>query len=394
MNLEEKNNEGLLLLQQGSNEEALKIFEGCFAAEKAPVFAYNAGLALYRMDRFEEAKNGFQRAIKLSDIGQYKEAEAMFGMCCLELKDYATAVCALDGANTPDAESVSGQIDLGRLELGLGFCSYEARHKTPSTWDGTESLVGKTILVEGTEGLGDQIFFARWIPWLKTLGAAYIDVLVSEPLVSLFEMNFAECGVKVVSSVEAEARYDFVINLGSLGYLLNVELGTIPAAPYIKRQWNKPCTTKIGLTWSGNPLHVNDKNRSIPLEKFAPLLGMKDVEFVSLQKDVRASDMNWLRGKKALQHLHITNFIDTVWAISNQTLIITVDTAVANLAGAMGHPTWVLVPYTCDWRWTFEGEKTPWYPSVRVFRQGEDRRWEPVVAQVIEELKKLGENDD
>lgn len=398
MNLEEKNNEGLLLLQQGENERALKIFEECFREKEEPVFAYNAGLALYREDQFQIAKNWFQEAIELSGVGEYKEAEAMFGMCCLELRDYETAVHALECAGGQDAVSVVGQIDLGRLEVGLGFCNFESRHKKVSTWDGTESLVGKTILVEGTEGLGDQIFFARWIPWLRTLGAAYIDVLVSEPLRGVFGevTHFCSNRIKVLTVEPNKEDYDHIINLGSLGYIFCDTIGKIPAQPYIwynTFSYTPQQPTSIGLCWSGNPLHAGDKKRSIPLELLKPLYELRGYDFNRLQKDVRASDEEVFEASN-IGRPTISQVEDLAEEIDCQDLIITVDTLTANLAGAMGKPTWVLVPYTCDWRWTFEGEKTPWYPSVRVFRQGEDRRWEPVIERVVEELKKLGENNE
>jgi tetratricopeptide (TPR) repeat protein len=389
MNIQEKNNEGLLALQLGDNVQAEDVFLECLKHDdKSPQLWYNLGLAKFRQDMFEEAEECFKKAVKLD--GGYTEAWAMLGTSRIEQKKFNEAEMPLWKAETPECDALSGQISLGQGDIGVGFTYFEDRFKDKpeSTWDGKESLIGKTLLIEGTEGLGDQIFFARWLRRVAELGAERVYLNVSEPLEELFSHVFSRYGFLVT---DAPPKTDYSINLESLGYLFEDDIGTIPVAPYIDHlPYGKYAPTySIGLAWSGNILHLNDRRRSIPLPFFQPILNLP-FAFTCVQKDIRAGDADYMQYTD-IEKEDIEDVEDLAETITGQDLIITVDTLTANLAGAMGVPTWVLVPYVCDWRWMFEGERTPWYPSVRVFRQGADRRWEPVIEKVCEELKKLGE---
>ena len=141
---------------------------------------------------------------------------------------------------------------------------------------------------------------------------------------------------------------------------------------------------RIGLAWSGRPTHTNDRNRSIPLKSMLPLLDGTDATFVSLQRDVRSADTELLHGRSDVLHFgdDLKNFADTAALIANLDLIISVDTSVAHLAGALAKPVWVLLPYIPDWRWLLDRDDTPWYPTARLFRQDETRQWERVIARV------------
>jgi hypothetical protein len=147
---------------------------------------------------------------------------------------------------------------------------------------------------------------------------------------------------------------------------------------------------RVGLVWSGNPAHRNDRNRSVPLAMMAPLLDV-DACFVSMQKDPRPADLALLRETREIVDptAHLTDFVETAALIACLDLVITVDTSVAHLAGAMGRPTWILLPYTPDFRWLLDRDDSPWYPSVRLFRQSERRDYGEVLARVREELQKL-----
>ena len=398
MNIEEKNNEGLLALQLGNNVGAEEIFLDCLKFDdKSPQLWYNLGLAKFRQDQFEDAEECFVKAAGLAlpdpatyPCQPYPEAWEMVGASQIEQRKFREAFRSLIYAGTAEGKALIGQISLGEGDdpkYAMGW--FEHRHKEESTWDGRESLIGKTLLVEGTEGLGDQIFFARWLRRVAELGAERVYLKVSEPLIDVFYDEIY--GVDTLYFDEEAPVADYRVNLGSLGFIFEDGVGTIPAAPYIPNVWyESECPPRhIGLAWSGNILHLNDKRRSIPLPFFQPLLDLP-FDFTCVQKDMRAGDEDYWQYTK-IEREEIENVEDLAEIISGQDLIITVDTLTANLAGAMGVPTWVLVPYVCDWRWMFEGERTPWYPSVRVFRQGEDRRWEPVIEKVCEELKKLGE---
>jgi tetratricopeptide (TPR) repeat protein len=389
MNIQEKNNEGLLALQLGDNVQAEDVFLECLKHDdKSPQLWYNLGLAKFRQDMFEEAEECFKKAVKLD--GGYTEAWAMLGTSRIEQKKFNEAELPLCKAENPECDALSGQISLGQGDIGVGFTYFEDRfqNKPENTWDGKESLIGKTLLIEGTEGLGDQIFFARWLRRVAELGAERVYLNVSEPLAVLFDNDFS--GSFILT--QTPPATDYCTNLGSLGYIFEDGIGTIPTAPYVakSRHWqeDKPLQ-RIGLAWSGNILHLNDKRRSIPLPFFHPILNLP-FAFTCVQKDIRAGDADYMQYTD-MEKEDIEDVEDLAETITGQDLIITVDTLTANLAGALAVPTWVLVPYVCDWRWMFEGERTPWYPSVRVFRQGADRRWEPVIEKVCEELKKLGE---
>ena len=144
---------------------------------------------------------------------------------------------------------------------------------------------------------------------------------------------------------------------------------------------------RVGLVWSGNPVHLNDHNRSVPLAMLAPLLDV-DARFISLQKDARPADRALLAERSDILDLtaEIRDFVDTAALIDNLDLVITVDTSVAHLAAASGKPTWIMLPYTPDYRWLLGRDDSPWYPSVRLFRQDERRTYDDVVARVRDAL--------
>jgi hypothetical protein len=194
--------------------------------------------------------------------------------------------------------------------------------------------------------------------------------------------------------------FDVHCPLLSLPLVFSTGLATIPSAtPYLgadpraAAEWETrlglPGRRRIGLAWSGRPAHTNDHNRSIPFASMRPLLEATDATFVSLQRDVRPADADVLREHNDVLHFghDLKNFADTAALIANLDLIIAVDTSVAHLAGALGKPVWLLLPYIPDWRWLLDRDDTPWYPTARLFRQDETRRWEPVLTSVHASLR-------
>lgn len=176
-----------------------------------------------------------------------------------------------------------------------------------------------------------------------------------------------------------------MVHAGSLPYIFGSKPGTIPTLSsnqYHRRTLDE--MLNIGLACSGNPLHPDDHHRSIPLAAFEPLLEL-DKKFYLMQKGVRHTDEEAfaLSGMKKPDFNDVEDIADSTTELD---LIITVDTMTAHLAGAEGIPTILLLPYACDWRWGLEGDRTPWYPSIKIIRQGEDRKWEPVIQKVLEEL--------
>jgi len=203
----------------------------------------------------------------------------------------------------------------------------------------------------------------------------------------------------VVARGEAPPPFDVHCPLGSLPLARKTELPVVPAPiPYLSadhahlQKWSarikKLPHPRIALAWAGNPAHDNDRNRSIALSALAPLLAMP-ASFISIQRDVRSADVAQLAATAQLTHLggELADLNDTAGVLAMCDLLITVDTAPAHLAGAMGRPVWVLVPFAPDWRWMLDGEITPWYPSARVFRQSALADWNAVIARAAAALQ-------
>jgi hypothetical protein len=189
--------------------------------------------------------------------------------------------------------------------------------------------------------------------------------------------------------------------LGTLPLAFKTEPSTVPAdVPYLSAddahlaKWSGRFAAldrpRIAVAWAGNASHLNDRNRSMAFTRLAPLFSVP-ARFVSIQRDVRAEDTNALAAEQRVTHIGggLDSFADTAAAIALCDLAIAVDTAVAHLAGAMGRPAWVLLPFTPDWRWTLEGDTTPWYPTARLFRQTALGDWEGVIARVAAELRQF-----
>jgi hypothetical protein len=233
---------------------------------------------------------------------------------------------------------------------------------------------------------------------------ARVIVQAQTPLVPLLR------GVKgaelVIGSKDPLPQFDLQCPLMSLPLAFGTTLETIPArVPYLSAppdriavwadQLGKGATPRVGIAWSGNPKHGNDTNRSIQLKELLPLLSL-GIEVVSLQKDVREADREVLKANTGIRDFgnELKDFADTAALISLLDLVITVDTAPAHLAGALGKPVWILLPFSADWRWLLDREDSPWYPTARLFRQQAHGDWEYVVRRVAQELRVSFGQDD
>ncbi|MCK5679505.1 hypothetical protein KAI46_01685, partial [bacterium] len=255
-----------------------------------------------------------------------------------------------------------------------GFKLYEARWQAnrlarlPAEllWQG-EALGGKTILVWAEQGFGDTINFARYLSRLQEL-AAKVVVVVQEVLVALFVCSFS--GIKVVGQIQRDTvEYDFQVPFLSLPSLFQTSLDNLPATiPYLtidkkyRVKWQVHFTDdsilRVGVVWAGNPKHANDANRSIPLELFSRLFAVAGVRFYNLQKEQAVEDLKLLSDLPQIIHQRIIDlstdlddFQDTAAILNNLDLLISVDTSVPHLAGALACPTWLLLPFDADWRW-------------------------------------------
>ena len=423
-------NNAMVLEQLGLVLHDLKRFEEALAANlrahaqnpASPEICNNIGAALLQLRRYDDALPWFDRALALkpgSVIVLISKAAALAKMLRL---DEAFAVYAQANAIDPgnaDITFLVSELQLLTGDFEAGWVGREARWKTRVTkgypnlsqpmWLGDGPIEGKTILVFADEGLGDTIQFARYIPLLAARGAQVI-LWVDDPLASLLS---GLSGVwRLLVKSDPLPAFDLHCPICSLPLAFRTRPETIPADVYLPRPaeariqaWenrlqnafrnplqsplgprSKP---RVGLAWSGNPNHWNDHNRSIPLQKLSGLLDL-DAAFVSLQKDPRPDDRAQLERTGVIDlTAHLTDLAETAALMSCLDLVITVDTGVAHLASALGRPTWILLPYTPDWRWLLGRDDSPWYGSVRLFRQDQRRDYAPVIERMREALQQL-----
>jgi tetratricopeptide (TPR) repeat protein len=365
----------------------------------------NLGNALYAIKQFDEAAAAYRRAIAIDP--DFADAWANLGTTLHHAGQFDEAMPALRRALALDPAHANARSGLGILllmrgEFGEGWDEYEWRLlsnevKGPrfpqKPWQG-ESLKGRHIYVQAEQGFGDTLQFARYLPMLAERAGA-VTFTVHGPLVGLMRANLPDIAVRndygAIGSADCEAA------LVSLPRLFRTRHETIPAqVPYLHApaeqaaRWRQQFAAlkglKVGIAWSGNPSHVNDFRRSLDLATLAPLLAVAGASFVSLQVGPRAEDLKAGHAAVYDPSAEISDFSDSAGIVAALDLVITIDSAVAHLAGALGRPTWVLLPIVSDWRWLLEREDSPWYPTMRLFRQQQDGRWPPVIERVAAEL--------
>jgi hypothetical protein len=290
-------------------------------------------------------------------------------------------------------------------DFANGLPEYEWRWKTGQVhpqkfpqphWRGNRSIAGETILLHGEQGFGDIIMMLRYIPQIIAMNAKVI-VAVPPPVIPL--LTHMEGAVQVFGPNENLPPFDCHCPFMSVPLALQTTLETVAAeSPYLKAspdrvaKWGSRLGAtsglRIGIVWSGSTIHKNDHNRSIELRQLAPLFS-SSAQFVSLQKEIRRNDWRTLQEHAEIVHLgeEINDFADSAALISLMDIVISVDTSVAHLAGALGKPVWILLPYFPDWRWLLDREDSPWYPTARLFRQLSPGDWDSVIARVREELR-------
>ncbi len=400
------NNRGNALKELKRFGDALADFD--IAIMLKPDYAgayYNRGIVLHDLNRLHEAVASFDRAIALTP--DYAAAYNNRGRVLQDLRRLDDAIASFDKtiALTPDyAEAYTNQslclLQMGRFEQGWRLYEWRKKLEEPfgnrsfsePPWLGKEDISDKTLFVHWEQGLGDTIQFCRYGKLLKARGAKKVVMSVQEPLHQLLKQMSPD--VEIIGHDEVPATFDCHCPLMSLPLALGTTLDTIPSEQrYIfsdeprREVWNtrlppgiKP---RIGIVWSGGTKHKNDHNRSIDLSMLVPLFSA-DAHWISLQKELRHDDA------PLLQELHqivscgdgLKDFSDTAAVIDLLDLVITVDTSVAHLAGAMGRQVWILLPTNSDWRWLLDRNDSPWYPTARLFRQDNSRSWENVIARV------------
>jgi len=441
---EAHNNRGIVLQRLGRPEEALASHERALRAK--PDYAdahYNCGTALQRLQRPEEALACFARAVQfkpdyaealnnsgvaLHELQRSEEALACYAQALRIKPDYAEAHnnsgVAWLALNRPeqalaeyaqalsikpdyaDAHFNAGLALLLTGDFGRGWEECEWRWQStafPSPrrdfpqplWLGKEPLVGKTILLHAEQGLGDTIQFCRYARRVADAGAT----VLLEAAASLRPLLASLAGVsRLLVPGEPLPAFDYHCPLLSLPLAFGTELATIPAdIPYLhndpahvqawRARLGDGALPRVGLVWSGNTGHKNDRNRSIPLAEFGKL-ACGQAHFISLQKEVREADRAVLEQRPDIAHYgdELADFAETAALVANLDLVISVDTAVAHLAAALGKPVWLLLPANPDWRWLLGRDDSPWYPSMRLFRQPKLGGWESVIQMIAKEL--------
>ena len=404
------NNRGNALQALGRHDEALASFERALALKPGYVEAHNnRGNALIELNRHEEALADYDAAIAAKP---FAFALINRGSALRYLGRTAEAMACFDQAIALDPKMPEAHWNKALLALALGdyesgFAGYEWRWRGATElsprgfaqpqWQG-EDIAGKTILLHAEQGYGDSIQMLRYLPLIKARGARVLLEL-PDSLMPLLGRH-AE-GVVVFNKGTALPAFDLHCPLMSLPLAFGTRIDTVPAeVPYLfapagrvaRMALRLPQTRarRVGLVWSGKPSHKNDHNRSITLSRLKPLLDVPGTSFVSLQREYRDADRDALVALPILRlDAAITDFADTAAAIAALDLVIAVDTAVAHLAGSLGKPLWVLLSHVQDWRWLIAREDNPWYPTARLFRQGPDGDWDPVIGRVAAALAGL-----
>ena len=408
-------NLGVALYELKEYEEAARTQRKAIAA--APNFAEahgNLGNALHALRKFDEAIAAYRRAVELKP--DYADGWANYGTTLHHSGGFDEGIAALRRAialapHHANAHSGLGILLLMRGEFGEGLDEYEWRLRSTERtgprfpeipWAG-ESLASKHIYVQAEQGFGDTLQFARYITPLAQR-AGRVTLRVHQQLVTLLCESLP--GITVLGDRGDPAPYQCDAVLLSLPRLFKTRLESIPSdVPYLRtpadaaQRWSKHLAKlqglKVGLVWAGNPEHVNDSRRSLDLKALAPLFAVPGISFASLQFGPRTADLKKLKGKPGIEDLgaRFEDFADTAGAINALDLVITVDTSVAHLAGALGKPVWVLLPWVSDWRWMLHREDNPWYPTMRLFRQKRDESWAEIVPRIAGELAAVVQGD-
>ena len=405
-------NLSVLLLDIKQFEDALTIctlgLQVC--GESAPVLG-NRGVALSRLGRLEEALAAFQRQaalLRLADRPWHNLGIVLLGLGRFgEAKQHFKKAIQLN----PREREAHGHLSLALLLEGnyrAGFREYEMRPSTAArsgfsqpVWQG-ERLQNKCILLTAEQGAGDVIQFARYAPLVRERGGKVIleDL---RTLARLFQWHTDK--FETVIAGEHQTCFDMQCPLLSLPHRCRTDTHTIPPPQTIivpeemKRRWGgivgETDRPRVGLVWAGNPLHTKDAYRSIPLAMLAPLLEDTTIRWFSLQVGPAASQIaanGWSDRILDVSPL-LNDFAETAGALSKMDLLITVDTSIAHLAGTLQVPVWLLVPFVPDWRWLLDRQDSPWYPSMRLFRQPALGDWPSVIKAVAAELNAISKEN-
>lgn len=401
---------GVAAYQRGQPREALPLLErSVVLAPTEPEFHNNLGLTLAALARDDDAIAAFRKTLARNPA--HATAWNNLGLSLHATHRMPEAIAAFREALQIDPGFVRARWNLALALLAVddyreGWRAYEARLEIPelggqlawhagARWDGTDPS-GKRVLVLSEQGLGDTLQFTRFATALAQRGAR---VIVEVPP-SLTQMIASVPGVSAVFAKGTPAPpFDVQVPLLSLPYRLGIDAAAVVAPPYVTIASERRAVAAahvariregrlaVGLAWAGNRGHLFGRLRSPPVESLLSLFGVRDVAWFSLQKGPSAQDFAQTDAASALVPLALdTTFDDDAALIDALELVISVDTSIAHLAGALAKPAWIMLPFAADWRWGVSAPRTPWYPTARLFRQPQSGDWRSVVDAVVEAL--------
>jgi len=401
---------GMALLAFGRAAGALEPLHRAYEINPAdPEAANELGLALGKLGKYTEAVHWFETALQLDR--HFAPAYRYMGSALAVLRLEKEALYCLREARRlrPEWEEVwldEAGVLLRAGRLQEGWRAYEWRESArymmkipaPAYWTGDQNLDGKSILLVAEQGLGDTLHFVRYAPLIAALGAQ-VTLEIQAPLKPLLLPHAQAWGVTIIAQGEPRPFTDLQVLLLTLPYAYGTRLDTIPAqTPYLQtpsaytEKWRDVLPVsgnlRVGLVASGNPHYRDDAIRTIGLDKLLPVLDVAGVDWVWLQPQTREGEHEVLAHYPAVNQIgaSFADFADTAAILEQLDLIITVDTAVAHLAGALGRPVWILLPFLPDWRWMLDRDDSPWYASVKLFRQRRPSDWTEVVQDVAQAL--------
>ncbi|MBI3789773.1 MAG: tetratricopeptide repeat protein, partial [Gemmatimonadetes bacterium] len=405
-------NLGLLRRDQRDLDGAVQALERALALDpKSALALAELSSTLVALGRLAPARRAAEWLT--AEHGLLPEAWDALGAVAFEQGDYDVATACYDTALTLRPDDIAANwnralLELLRGDVREGFMRFEHRKRVrlpgqpaapalPHEWDG-RALDGERVLVLAEQGLGDQLQFARYLPALKALGASHVSVECAPTLAPLLATL---PGIDVIVPAGAPLpAADLHARLLGFPLRLGTTLDTIPLAEGYLEAPARPVADRvralagprIGLAWAGNPLHTRDRVRSVPFTALAPLLDVEGVRFVSLQKGTAAAALALAPHVLDLGPW-LDDLADAAAAIAELDLLVTVDSALAHLAGALGVPTWTMLPHVPDWRWRLETSDTPWYDSMRLVRQPARDAWAPVVGAVADGVRRIASGE-
>lgn len=408
---------GMVMLDKGFKEQAAEFFRTSMAKDPSHKEAFNNyAFTMQQLGNQQEAADYYQKLIE-SNPG-WSVVQCNYGTLLQEQNRLQEALSRYELALEADPDDYKARFNRSLLLLLMGnfeagWKDYEARWLGPEgikssrkfkqpKWLGDSDLQGKTLLIHTEQGYGDVIQFIRFAEPLVQTGARII-LEVPEPLLEMCKsLPFAADVFSYAIYGKSSPTFDVYCPMMSLPLALGMQSEEdLPcrtryfSAPQVRAaHWAnelRGTRKKVGVVWSGNPKHVNDKNRSIPLQIFAQVFDNDTADFFVIQQDVRAGDLPHLPTSENVHNLakYLTDFSETAAIIENLDLVVTVDTSVAHLAAAMGKPVWILISKVPDFRWLLDRSDSPWYQGVTLYRQPEVGDWLSVIAQIRKDLARL-----